>query len=118
MTFFEQVEVTAKLSKVSCKRPLNSTEKTAFGLIFTLCEEGKKLENANQDLWERVQKMEDALEFLADDLLIPDCRDCPFRVECENPANKHIPCRARFIARVKKYLGIEEAAKEAENGQG
>ena len=46
MTFFEQVEVTAKLSKVSCKRPLNSTEKTAFGLIFTLCEEGKKLENA------------------------------------------------------------------------
>lgn len=62
MTFFEQVEVTAKLSKVSCKRPLNSTEKTAFGLIFTLCEEGKKLENANTSLQERVRELESELE--------------------------------------------------------
>lgn len=56
MTFFEQVEVIAKTAKVACKRPLNNTEKTAFGLLFTLCEEGKKLEAENADMRHKLLK--------------------------------------------------------------
>ena len=50
MTYFEQVEVIARTAKIACKRPLTPTEKTAFGLLFTLCEKGKELEAENTDL--------------------------------------------------------------------
>lgn len=59
MTYFEQVEVIAKTAKVACKRPLTPTEKTAFGLLFTLCEKGKELEAENADLRNQLR---DALE--------------------------------------------------------
>ena len=111
MTFFEQVEVTAKLSKVSCKRPLNSTEKIAFGLIFTLCEEGKKLENANRDLWERVQELEKAMTKLVKiEVPLPECAVCWERDKCTDRAHGDNCLAIGFIIDT-----AMEAAKETRN---
>ena len=112
MTFFEQVEVTAKLSKVSCKRPLNSTEKTAFGLIFTLCEEGKKLENANRELWERVQELEKTMiKLVKIEVPLPECAVCWERDKCTDHAHGDNCLAIGYIIDT-----AMEAAKEARNG--
>lgn len=112
MTFFEQVEVTAKLSKVSCKRPLNSTEKTAFGLIFTLCEEGKKLENENRALLERVQELEKAMTKLVKiEVPLPECAVCWERDKCTDRAHGDNCLAIGYIIDT-----AMEAAKEARNG--
>ena len=57
MTYFEQVEVIAKTAKVACNRPLTPTERTAFGLLFTLCEKGKELEAENADLQAQIKEL-------------------------------------------------------------